>query len=89
MRLVTDVLSTVKGLELVRNAKHKKMLVQIITVTLELPRGVEGGLLVPSSNTGVLPVKCIICSKEQQFVTRQGKRVKDKLQLAETFDAGI
>ena len=42
-----------------------------------------------SSNTGVLPVKCIICSKEQQFVTRQGKRVKDKLQLAETFDAGI
>lgn len=41
-----------------------------------------------SSSSGVLPVKCIICSRVELYITRHGKRVKDKLLQAETSDGG-
>ena len=41
-----------------------------------------------SENTAVLPPVCIICKKQNKFITKNHKRVKDALCGSETHDGG-
>lgn len=54
-------------------------------VEKKLRRSREG----PVRSNPVLPVKCIICDKVDNFVMRHNKRVRDRLSKAETEDAGV